>query len=244
MAFASIPIVSNCWYSLHASPISLQSYTVNPMQVSKYKMWLICIIFSCFIGKSLFAQDCPPSPQLRPDLYRFVIKQDNLKVIKGLEELFSSQFTKVIQDKSFPINRFDGLVDIFLDNEELILYHEFISVWFAMQFLPRIIEKFDSDNQEILGRYVDVLLLEDGIGLDFISSALPLIEGYWSIERIELAALKSYQEAQAILDRYDSGEDVSYPVPSHISENDESQLRICEIALLKSALDSLEIIKE
>ena len=61
---------------------------------------------------------------------------------------------------------------------------------------------------------------------------------------IESAALKAYQEAQAILDRHDSGEDVSYPVPSHISENDESQLRICEIALLKSALDSLEIIKE
>ena len=214
------------------------------MQVSKYKICLICVIFSSFIGKTIFAQDCPPSPESRPDFYRFIIKQDNLDEIQGLEELFSSQFAKVIQDKSFSIDRFDGLVDIFLKDEELVPYHQFISIWFALQFVPRIIGEFSTDNQEILGRYVDMLLLEDGIGLDFISSALLLLDGYWPAERIESVALKAYQEGQDILDRYDSSEDVLYPVPSHISENDESQLRTCEISLLKSTLYSFQIILE
>ncbi len=195
------------------------------------------------MDKSLLAQNCPPSPELRSDLHRFISKQDNLEIINEFEKLFSSQFAKVIRDKSFFIDRFDGLVDIFLDDEEIVSYHKFISVWFSMQFLPRIIEDFNTGNQGILGRYIDFLLSADGVGIDFISSSLPLLEGHWSAERIESAALKAYQSGQDILDRHDSGEDIFYPPPRGISKNDQPQLRLCEISLLKSALDSLAVMR-
>ena len=215
------------------------------MNILKCVTWPTCILFLiCSMDKSLLAQDCPPSPELRSDLHRFISKQDDLEKINAFEKLFSSQFAKVIRHKSFSIDRFDGLVNIFLEDEEIVSFHEFISVWFSMQFLPRIIEDFDTDNQEILGRYTDFILSVDGVGVDFISSSLPLLEGHWSPERIKSAALKAYQSGQDILDRHDSGEDIFYPPPRGISKKDHPQLRLCEISLLKSALDSLAVMKE
>ncbi len=215
------------------------------MNILKYAIWLTCILFLiCSMDKSLLAQDCPSSPELRSDLHRFISKQDDLETINALEKLFSLQFAKIIRHKSFSADRFDGLVNIFLEDEEMVSSYEFISVWFSMQFLPRIIENFDTDNQEMLGRYIDFVLSADGVGIDFISSSLPLLEGHWSPERIKSAALKAYQSGQDILDRHDSGEDVFYPPPRGISKKDHPQLRLCEISLLKSALDSLAVMKE
>lgn len=196
------------------------------------------------MGKPLWAQDCPPSPELRSDLHRFISDQDDLEGINALEKLFSSQFARVIRHKSFSIDRFDGLVNIYLEDEELVSFHEFVSVWFSMQFLPRIIENFDTDHQEILGRYTDFILSADGVGIDFISSSLPLLEGHWSPERIKSAALKAHQSGQDILDRHHSGEDIFYPAPRRISKKDYPELRLCEISLLTSALDSLAVMKE
>lgn len=215
------------------------------MQLPKYKIWLTCISFLCFFCRLTFAQSCPPSPESRPDIYRFIIEQDNFDEIEALEELFSSQFARVIQDKSFSIDKFDGLIDIFIEDQELINYHRFISIWFALQFTSRIIEEFNINNdQEILEKYINMLLSEDGIGIDFIASALPLLENYWSDEYIKSMAFKAYQARQSILDRYDNSKNVLYPLPNHISKQQKLQLRICEISSLKSALEILEILKE
>ena len=163
----------------------------------------------------LFGQDevdCNPykNVQYRPDLqiYRATYPFPRMSLIPA------RKLARLVTDIDFMIEDGDALEDIdqaiqeILDNDDYIPYNHSRTLGFYLDLLPQMIENYEPSNQERIGSYINYLMKEEGLGIDFIARALPLLQGYWSDARIDSVALVAYAAASKMLMLYEEG---SYP---------------------------------
>ena len=165
----------------------------------------------------LFGQDevdCNPyknsTVKYRPDLqiYRVTYPTTRMGLIPA------RKLGGLVTDIGFMIEDGDALEDIdqaiqeILDNDDFIPFNHKEALDFYLDLLPPMIENYEPSNQERIGSYIDYLMKEEGLGIDLIARALPLLQGYWSDARIDSVASVAHAAASKMLTMYEEG---SYP---------------------------------
>ncbi len=114
----------------------------------------------------------------------------------------------MIEDKA-PLELIDEAIQEILGNDDFIPFNHSKTLGFYLRdLLPQIIEDYQPSNQDRIGSYIDYLMKEEGLGIDFIAKALPLLQGYWSDARIDSVASVAHAAASKMLRLYGEG---SYP---------------------------------
>ena len=161
----------------------------------------------------LFAQeevDCNPykNVQYRPDLqiYRATYPTTRMSLIpaRKLANL-SMDIGIMIEDKA-PLELVDEAIQEILSNDNFIPFnHSKVLSFYLKDLLPPMIEDYESSNQDRIGSYINYLMKEEGLGIDLIAKALPLLQGYWSDARIDSVASVAHAAASKMLMLYEEG---------------------------------------
>ena len=177
-------------------------------------LFFLILVISFPVGV-LFGQDevdCDPykNVQYRPDLQIYLATYPTTRM--GL--IPARKLARLTTDIDFMIEDGDALEDIdqaiqeILDNDDFIPFNHSRALGFYLDMLPPMIEDYEPSNQERIGSYIDYLMKEEGLGIDLIARALPLLQGYWSDARIDSVASVAHAAASKMLTMYEEG---SYP---------------------------------
>ncbi len=195
----------------------------------------------------LFGQDevdCNPYKhvQYRPDLqiYRATYPTTRMSLIpaRKLANL-SMNIGIMIEDKA-PLEIVDQAIQEILSNDNFFPYNHSKALSFYLKdLLPPMIEDYEPSNRERIGYYIDYLMKEEGLGIDLIAKALPLLQGYWSDARIDSVASVAHAAASKMLTLYEEG---GYPPPArkeHANSGKYERDWACVSMLYRPFLDDL-----
>ncbi len=196
----------------------------------------------------LFAQyevDCNPYPgiQYRPDLQIYYATYPTSTM--RMNPFDRRKLARLSTDIDFMIEagdspeRIDKAIQEILGNDDFSPQNHKEVLRFYLHLLPRLIENYKSSNQERIGSYVDYLMKEEGLGIDFIPKALPLLRGHWPDARIDSVASVAHGAASKVLTLYEEG---SYPPAARKKYADSGNYErdwACVSMLYRPLLDDL-----
>ena len=194
----------------------------------------------------LFAQDkvdCNPyrHVQYRPDLqiYRATHLATRMSLIPARKLAgLATDIDFMIENGDSP-ELIDKAIQEILDNDDFVPFNHRQTLGFYLDLLPQIIEDYQPSNQDRIGSYIDYLMKEEGLGIDFIAKALPLLQGYWPDARIDSVASVAHAAASKMLTLYEEG---SYPPAARKKYADSGNYErdwACVSMLYRPLLDDL-----
>ncbi len=217
------------------------------------KRFFLPSLFFLILGASLpvgvlFAQDevdCNPyrNVQYRPDLQIYRATQPTTRM--GL--IRARKLAGLVTDIGFMIEDgdspelIDKAIQEILDNDDFVPFNHSKTLGFYLDLLPQIIEDYQPSNRERIGSYVNYLIKEEGLGIDFIAKALPLLQGYWTDARIDSVASVAHAAASKMLTLYEEG---SYPPAARKKYADSGNYErdwVCVSMLYRPLLDDLAL---
>ena len=161
----------------------------------------------------LFAQDevdCMPYSGYRPDYQIFSATHPSGKIKPWSAISFGNNITKIqdLIDFNEPYERVNDALKELLNKEKFAPYNHY----FALLIYGDLLSLFLADNtladQEQIGYYVDYVMKEKGLYIDYIVQTLSFLRGYWSDSRIDSVATVSHEVILEMLTQY---EESNYP---------------------------------